>query len=623
MKPNREERALPGDKAKKTLKHKLPVKDSKGKWKRVVEVVENSDNEDEQLDAQAAAIAAKKHKSDVFENFLLGKQSRKILALKCTKVIEFPEANIGHLRDIQTCLTEGGSNIPSKITCLALGSLMEVYKDIIPGYRIRKVDEIEEASNSGKKGNKKMKKENEKLAEFEESLMSNYGDYLKLIETTMKDNKSENEKLVAVKSIGSLLTTHPHFNFRQNIIQELVNYSVQNKGTVEASCCESLRTLFLQDRLGDVSLVAVTAIAKLVGSSPHKAPRHIIDILTSVKIDSDHKRVLANEKEKRKEHLAKLSRNERKEKKKMALVEKDLRATKAEEDARLKALIHSKLVTQLFATYFRILKSNNMGVKRKLLAPVLKGVAQFGQMINIEFFDDMFNCLDSLLNEQELSVKQRLYCVLAVFRLQSTMVLNVEPQKFYSHLQAALDSLTKQVSLVDVEVIKLILHCGRSAFIKHRKSVAYLHVLEFATQAMAFAAKVRSKPDNGGAFALSVLLLLKELIVAFPRLANCFANGDSSVEGLSLEDEDDQDAYAPHVTVGMFSSGTGTTKGVVERERVKCAIGEFKKSSDARTRAVARYLAESANADPGSQNRNRTIRMVTIDPFDVLKEICL
>ena len=55
---------------------------------------------------------------------------------------------------------------------------------------------------------------------------------------------------------------------------------------------------------------------------------------------------------------------------------------------------HTEILKRLFVIYFRILK---LGFKSDLLGITLRGLARFSHLINIDFFGDLMNCLETIL----------------------------------------------------------------------------------------------------------------------------------------------------------------------------------------------------------------------------------
>lgn len=68
--------------------------------------------------------------------------------------------------------------VPASIRGLAFLSQLAVYKDLVPGYRIRQLTAAEEAE--------KVRDEVKRLREGEKMLVRSYKGYLKMLETEVK-----------------------------------------------------------------------------------------------------------------------------------------------------------------------------------------------------------------------------------------------------------------------------------------------------------------------------------------------------------------------------------------------------------------------------------------------------
>jgi nucleolar complex protein 3 len=82
------------------------------------------------------------------------------------------------LKEMRLMLDESDPLIALPMKKLAAISLLEVFKDIIPEYRIRQLTEQEKEV--------KVKKDVKRLRDFEGSLISNYKAYLAFLESAVK-----------------------------------------------------------------------------------------------------------------------------------------------------------------------------------------------------------------------------------------------------------------------------------------------------------------------------------------------------------------------------------------------------------------------------------------------------
>lgn len=119
--------------------------------------------------------------------------------------------------------------VPYSIRGLAFLSQLAVYKDLIPGYRIRDLTATEEAE--------KVREEVRRLREGEKLLVRSYKGYLKLMEAEvkreshtssvmLKDNADVAGKTplasLSLKCMADLLVSATHFNFSENLMGVLV-----------------------------------------------------------------------------------------------------------------------------------------------------------------------------------------------------------------------------------------------------------------------------------------------------------------------------------------------------------------------------------------------------------------
>lgn len=133
---------------------------------------------------------------------------------------------------------------------LTILSQLAVYKDIIPGYRIRPLTEIERAE--------KVSQMVARTRDWEQGLVSVYQTYLRLLEAEFRGMSSLSGFIgfvdiilpgkgdladVAMHCMCTLLTEVTHFNFRVNLMTCIV--SRLSKRTWDKVCMSSTMTLHL------------------------------------------------------------------------------------------------------------------------------------------------------------------------------------------------------------------------------------------------------------------------------------------------------------------------------------------------------------------------------------------
>ena len=165
----------------------------------------------------------------------------------------------------------------AEVRQLAMLSELAVFRDILPGYRIRLPTAAERAQ--------KTTKEVRKIREYEAALMTAYQSYLKHLEAAVKTGAARYAEphdrqtaVAAMTGLGQLLNSHPNFNFRSNVLKLVVERAGTPNPALRTACVNALRQLFKTDQQGEVALEAVTLVAKLVkekrcvGQRPSQCP---------------------------------------------------------------------------------------------------------------------------------------------------------------------------------------------------------------------------------------------------------------------------------------------------------------------------------------------------------------
>ncbi|KAI8914260.1 nucleolar complex-associated protein-domain-containing protein [Gorgonomyces haynaldii] len=411
---------------------KLPTKTLDGKLVQQVErkTVKEEEPEVEQLKAPV------KEKKPVKEQPVSSKkqtvvQVKESLAQMATQVIEDPENNIGSLRIIRGYT---GDSRP-EVVSLALLTLLAVFKDIIPGYRIRKRTDKEEQVQ--------ISKEVKKLRNFEDGLLSNYQQYLQKLEELSRAKTQPILADLSVKCMADLLKSATHFNFRLNLITAIVSKMVSKKSVqICELCADALKYVFENDQQGEASLEAVKVMADQFKYCKYDVLPQALSPLLYLKLTkSDAPRERKQKKKKKEEHVSKKQKklNEYREE-----VEREMKEAEAEYDKQEIAKHHSESLKLLFFIYFSILKRS----KESLLLPiVLEGLAQFAHMINIDFFDDLLSLLKDIAKTQFENYSQgkhasgsslisALHCIIATFELLDSLggSLILDLKDFYCSL---------------------------------------------------------------------------------------------------------------------------------------------------------------------------------------------
>ncbi|KAM0461788.1 hypothetical protein ACHAO4_000973 [Trichoderma viride] len=402
------------------------------------------------------------------------REAQEELAKLATSLSEDPEEHVGSLKTIATI---GESQIPA-IQMLALMTQMSIYKDIIPGYRIRPASENDPAE--------KVSKDVRTLRQYEQALVLGYQNYVKELARCAKLDTNpvkggQSVAGIAITCACTLIAAVPHFNFRSDLLRILVNKLSRKKidsGSVK--CLKALETLFREDEDGKPTMEAVSLLSKMMKAREYEVDESVVNLFLSLRLLSEFAGKASQDAVERNTTFQKKkweyrSKRERKAKKEQKSLEKDMAAADAMVDHEERDKMQSETLKLVFATYFRILKMR----APHLMGAVLEGLAKYAHLINQDFFGDLLEALKDLIrhsdddtdadlaaeNEDDDSVSMRnltreaLLCTVTAFALlegqdahNSRNNLHLDLTYFTTHLFTSLLNLSVHP---DLELTKI------------------------------------------------------------------------------------------------------------------------------------------------------------------------
>ncbi|KAM6964134.1 nucleolar complex protein 3 homolog [Tautogolabrus adspersus] len=526
----------------KEVIHLLPIKDKTGVIPQSVERAVKKQPEEEEEEEEAEEPQEDEDEEELESSLAMTAEEREelrvekmnerkmMIARLGSAVISEPHSNIKRLKELRGMLMESDPCVAVTVRKLVMVSLMEIFKDITPTYKIRPLTDAEKAT--------KVKKETQQIREFEEGLVSQYKFYLEDLEQTIKDWKQQKKKRsqavgfqsyhglaqVAIRCLCELMLALPHFNFHNNIIVVLVPLMNDPDKQVSGMCCDTFRKLFHQDKEGGAALATVRVISGLVKSLNYNVRPEVLKTLLSLRIKEVEmkkdmeatapKKKFMNNKEKRKN----LSRMQRKWKKAEEKLEKELLEAEASESKEKKIKLHTETLNIVFLIYFRILKKARKSV---LLPAVLEGLANFAHLINLEFFDDLLNVLQNHIQSGDLTNRESLHCIQTVFTILSGQgdVLNIDPLNFYSQLYKMLPRLHAGGPNDDIIIV---LRCLDAMLTRRKKQVTLQRAMAFVKRLSMLSLQVLPNASVG------ILAANRATIHAFPK---CDFLLDNEVQG--------------------------------------------------------------------------------------------
>ena len=388
---------------------RLPIKTAEGRLEKQ-QTIDAKENESEGF--QALEMEAPKASKPVLQKkdrILLSEreqilEAKETLARVATLLSENPEEYAHSFRSLAHIAASDNATIKK----LALASQMAVFKDIIPGYRIRPLSQDPA---------EKLSKETMRLRSYEQTLVDSYHSYVKEL---ARCAKSKPERVpegfttiptVATACACSLLLAVPHFNFRGDLLQIVVDKLGGSSNTKEfTKCHETLERLFRDDDDGKPSLDAVVALSKMMKVRNYHVDESILNTFlqlrllsefsfkgSQIAIDTIDEANPADAKRKLKFKKEFRTKKQRKLLKERKAVETDYEEADAVVGQEERDKLQSETLKIVFITYFRILKTRSAN----LIGAVLEGLAKYAHLINQDFFGDLLEVLKDISAQVE------------------------------------------------------------------------------------------------------------------------------------------------------------------------------------------------------------------------------
>ncbi|KAF5380844.1 hypothetical protein D9615_003924 [Tricholomella constricta] len=370
---------------------------------------------------------------------------------------------------------------------MAILSQLAVFKDIIPGYRIRALTEKEKAE--------KVSQMVARTRDWEQGLVTVYQNYLRSLEAELKARTDLVD--IVLKSMCTLLVEVTHFNFRVNLMSCIVaRLSKRSWDKSSDLCLNTLIRVFREDLTGVASLEVVRLLNRMVKEKRFNIHPEVLSCLLHLrlktelgvrasesttdkpqKVQSSSKSAARRAKGKSTDqpHLSKKAKKALREKKE---IDKEFREAEAEVDKEERAVTQTETLKLLFVLYFRIIKNPR---PTPLLPAALHGISKFAHLVNIDFFKDLMKVLKTLISRESddsdddadvvtgsaEDVRHRLLCIVTAFELLSGQgtpspslscspsspsgeALNIDLSDFISSLYAIILPLSL---MADIDVI--------------------------------------------------------------------------------------------------------------------------------------------------------------------------
>lgn len=398
-------------KKKQKENNRLPVKTADGRLQQApasfndtASVESDGDWLDGDGDGEGGDVVASEDEQEKVEQLPTLSEREQIMKAKeelakiGLQLSEDPEEHPGAFKN----LARIGQSRLAAVQKLCMVTQLAIYKDVIPGYRIR--------PSSEDPAGQKLSKEVKRVRTYEHALVTGYQVYLKELAKHAKSRGSEHSNSlskVAITCACALVNAVPHFNFRTDLLKILVGKLSSRK--VDESfnkCLRSLETLFKEDEEGRPSMEAVSLLSKMMKAKNYQVHETVLNLFLYLRLLSEYSGKASKDgvdrpngessrvSKKKWDFRTKRERKAMKEDKALAkeMAQADALVSHEERDR-----MQSETLKLVFATYFRALKQR----QPHLMGAVLEGLAKYAHLINQDFFGDLLEALKDLIRYSE------------------------------------------------------------------------------------------------------------------------------------------------------------------------------------------------------------------------------
>lgn len=522
---------------------------------------DKSDDKDNMLSSGRLAAAASSLSLEAFGGDMRALRRARLelkkveIATLCEAMLEHPETGLlsrsgsgggGGKGSRMAALLSLLEDDDVKVQALAMASLLAVFRDLAPAYRIRLPTE--------KELQVKASKEVKQTREYERTLLSSYQAYLKHLEKASKKQTTASGKKittegnlstpnsaidmsssVAAKCLCELLTALAHFNFTTNVLTAVIRLGLGPDAATRAMAGQAVRRLLERDQQGDVSLTATKLVCKEVQNRQLHAPDDMVRALQALKLrvkEDEAEEVLRKAKMEAKKRKNKHSKEtaEEVEEEGQGDIMAGLKEAEARADPALRARCQAESLQEVTLLYFRVLKQAK---KPTLLPAALEGLSRVAHLINLDTVIDVLDVLKDLLDpSRHLPLEASLHAVLTALRtLQGPgRELKVDDKAFLTFLYQQLGRVGMDGAVSGISnggsdrgssassssnrttIFPLLVTCLRSALLE-RREFSLARVAAFYKRLTGLTLQLNSPIETR-----VVLGLIKELPTRYPGL---------------------------------------------------------------------------------------------------------
>ncbi|BGP41515.1 hypothetical protein JCM10449v2_005504 [Rhodotorula kratochvilovae] len=487
--------------------------------------------------------------------------------------------------------------VDREIRIMAMVSLLAVFNDILPGYRIRELSAAEKEVQVSQMVARQR--------EWENGLVATYKRFLEICEHEVTENSPVAP--AALHCLCTFVREKPDFNFAVNVMDVVVK-RLGRKGWDEGHqmCLEAVIYLFQTDTTTTAfnSLHLVRLISRLVRARSFAVRPEVISALLNLRLKDElgngtrasadavfreregkngivrwnkEKNHRGRKGGKAKEAMAKKgSKKARQARKEQHQVEKEMAEAEGEVNQEERERNMTETLKLLFALYFRIVK---LDYRSPLLPAALEGLARFAHLVNIDFFRDLLECLKGLIyrgvnaddaedsddddvvdsiNVKRNDMREKLLCIAlnidlgdfvsALYALILPLSLSPTFEEAPYLAQNAMTLAHRQTYKLAQTEADLVFRALSGIFLIPRSLPSPIRTLAFAKRLLS--ASLHWPPASQ----LRTLTFLRSLLIREPRLEAMLETADRRIDGRWRGHVDEPERAEPESTC-FFEAG--------------------------------------------------------------------
>ena len=472
-------------------------------------------------------------------------------------LLEAPES---HIHGLDEMLQLAQSDRDPVVQRYAVAGLTTVYKDILPGYRIRTLTDHETSV--------KVSKAVSAQRASEQGLVHSYQAFVQLLDKRMDDvfravNYADEAAIspaarvdakLYVTSVCTLVIHKPHFNFSTDLIKWILRGVNSKNERISSQCYDAMVEVFDVDGEKEITLAAIGLIASLMQAKKFSASPKLVQLFGELRLLDAVPQAVTLDGQRRsidevlQPHLSGKQRKELKARRKreMALAKESAEVSKYE-----RQLLQTDILSRIMLAYFRVLKK---APHSRLLPAVLAGLEKHAHLVNVEFTGDLFAALAAIVADPSIRLVARCYAIHTALGLVDGLgsAFQVDLKDFYIGLYTTLAEVRGEVVAAATTAQRAALQPTLTSILTNlERAFAHLGRELAAPRVAAILKRMASLATvTPVGFTISIIWMIRKVMLKAPLLHQLLESEKTSMG--AFDDEVDDPHHANGLAATLF-----------------------------------------------------------------------